>query len=170
MKLFEKQGVLPGRQDPSSGLVDNNSSGLATTSVNERRSGVNRPQGRRPAGVSSGRMESFPGDRFALYSHRNRWHEAGNHPGAKRGQELINLGNVVAPEQLVLEVDGDLDIAIGPNDVIVVRGGERFSVGDGTPQLPDNPVMRKPITATLNDQPLSNFGGATTARRRLPNW
>lgn len=94
-------------------------------------------------------------------------------PGAKRGQELINLGNVVAPEQLVLEVDGDLDIAIGPNDVIVVRGGERFSVGDGTPQLPDNPVMRKPITATLNDQPLSNFGGGHHGKAsvaELVNW
>ena len=94
-------------------------------------------------------------------------------PGAKRGQEFINLGNVVAPEQLVLEVDGDLDIAIGPNDVIVVRGGERFSVGDGTPQLPDNPVMRKPITATLNDQPLSNFGGGHHGKAsvaELVNW
>ena len=70
-------------------------------------------------------------------------------PGAKHGQDLINLGNVVAPEQLVLEVDGDVDIAIGPDDVIVVRGGERFSIGDGSPQLPDNPVMRKPIAATL---------------------
>lgn len=80
-------------------------------------------------------------------------------PGAKRGQELINLAKLASPEQLVLEVDGDVDIAISPNDVIVVRGGERFSVGDGSPQLPDNPVMRKPVSATLNEQFLSSFTG-----------
>ncbi|WP_457337184.1 hypothetical protein [Rhizobacter sp. P5_C2] len=80
-------------------------------------------------------------------------------PGAKRGQDLFNMGNVTAPEQLVLEVDGDVDIAISPNDVIVVRGGERFSVGDGSPQLPDNPLMRKAIAATLNEQLLSTYGG-----------
>jgi hypothetical protein len=79
-------------------------------------------------------------------------------PGAKRGQDLINMGNIVPPEHLLLEVDGDVDIPINPNDVIVVRGGERFSVGDGSPQLPDNPVMRKPIAATLNEQPLATFG------------
>ena len=44
MKPFNETGVLPGRQDPLIDLVDNNSSGLATTSVNERRSGVNRPK------------------------------------------------------------------------------------------------------------------------------
>ena len=94
-------------------------------------------------------------------------------PGAKRGQDLINLGNVVAPEQLVLEIDGDVDIAISPNDVIVVRGGERFSIGDGSPQLPDNPVMRKPIAATLNEQPLANFGGGRHGKAsiaELVNW
>lgn len=78
-------------------------------------------------------------------------------PGAKRGQEIISLAKLVSPEQLVLEVDGDVDIPISPNDVIVVRGGECFSVGDGSPQLPDNPVMRKPIVATLNEQFLSAF-------------
>lgn len=94
-------------------------------------------------------------------------------PGAKRGQDLINLGNVVATEQLVLEVDGDVDIPISPTDVIVVRGGERFSVGDGSPRLPDNPVMRKPIAATLNEQPLATFGGGRHGKAsvaELVNW
>jgi len=80
-------------------------------------------------------------------------------PGAKRGQELIDLASIVPPQQLVFEIEGDVDIAINPTDIIVLRGGERFSVGDGSPQLPDNPVMRKPIGATLNEQPLATFGG-----------
>lgn len=93
-------------------------------------------------------------------------------PGAKRGQDLINMGNIVPPEQLVLEVDGDVDIPINPNDVIVVRGGERFSVGDGSPQLPDNPVMRKPIAATLNEQPLATFGSrhGKASAAELVSW
>lgn len=138
-----------------------NSSGLATQSVNERRSGVNRPsKGLRSAGVTSGRMDSFIGDTFVRSVHIEiAGTQLATTPGAKRGQDLINLGNVVAPEQLVLEIDGDVDVAISPNDVIVVRGGERFSIGDGSPQLPDNPVMRKPIAATLNEQPLSTYGG-----------
>jgi len=94
-------------------------------------------------------------------------------PGAKRGRDLITLGKVVAPAQLVLEVDGDVDIAVSPDDVIVIRGGERFSIGDGSPQLPDNPVMRKPIAAMLNEQPLSNFGGGRHGKAsvaELVNW
>lgn len=81
-------------------------------------------------------------------------------PGAKRGRELIETGNITAPEQLVLEVPGDVDIAVAPDDIIVIRGGEKFSVGDGEPQLPDNPLMRKPTTATLNEQPLTVFSPA----------
>lgn len=86
-------------------------------------------------------------------------------PGAKRGQDLMNLAQVVAPEQIVLEVDDDVDIPVSPTDVIIIRGHERFSVGSGQPQLPDNPTLRNPIGATLNDQPLGHgrHGKATVA-------
>ena len=86
-------------------------------------------------------------------------------PGAKRGQDLMNLAQVVAPEQIVLEVDNDVDILVSPTDVIIIRGRERFSVGSGLPQLPDNPTLRNPIGATLNDQPLGHgrHGKATVA-------
>lgn len=79
-------------------------------------------------------------------------------PGAKRGQELIDLANFAPPQQLVFEVDGDVDIAIDPADVIVIRGGERFSISDGSPQLPDNPLLRNPIGASLNEQALTTYG------------
>lgn len=93
-------------------------------------------------------------------------------PGAKRGQELIDLSKLTSPEQLVLEVDGDVDVAINPNDVIIIRGGEQFSVGDGVPQLPDNPILRKPVDGTLNEQPLSTWGGhhGKASVDQLVNW
>lgn len=99
--------------------------------------------------------------------------ELASTPGAKRGQELMALANITSPEQLVFEVQGDVDIAVAPTDVIIIRGGERFSVGDGSPQLPDNPVMRHPTSATLNEQPLAALGSgrhgkATVAE--LVNW
>ncbi len=86
-------------------------------------------------------------------------------PGAKRGQDLMDLAQIVAPEQIVLEVEGDVDIAISATDVIIIRGKERFSIGSGGPQLPDNPVLRNPVGATLNDQPLDHgrHGKATVA-------
>jgi antitoxin component of MazEF toxin-antitoxin module len=86
-------------------------------------------------------------------------------PGAKRGQDLMDLAQIVAPEQIVLEVEDDVDIAISATDVIIIRGKERFSIGSGHPQLPDNPVLRNPIGAMLNDQPLGHgrHGKATVA-------
>lgn len=80
-------------------------------------------------------------------------------PGLKRGQELMALANITPPEQLVLEVTGDVDVALTPFDAIIIRGGEKFSVADGNPQLPDNPVLRHPVSTTVNGQPIANLGG-----------
>lgn len=80
-------------------------------------------------------------------------------PGLKRGQELMTLAGISAPKQIVLEISGDVDIALAPSDAIVIRGGEAFSVGDGSPQLPDNPVLRNGVTAKVNGQPIANLGG-----------
>lgn len=79
-------------------------------------------------------------------------------PGAKRGQDIINLAGLNAGEQLVLEIQGDVDVAVHPNDVIIIRGNEQFSVGDGDPPLPDNPVLRNPTSATLNGAPMASLG------------
>lgn len=75
-------------------------------------------------------------------------------PGAARGQDIINLANLGHDEQLLLEVAGDVDIPLSPEDVIFLRGGEQFSVGDGTPVVADNPRVRKPLKLVLNDVPL----------------
>lgn len=75
-------------------------------------------------------------------------------PGLVKGQELINLSGVVPPEQLFLEVLGDIDVPISPADGILIRGGEKFSIGDGLPTVEDNPCLRHPIRFRFNDDPL----------------
>lgn len=75
-------------------------------------------------------------------------------PGAVRGQEIVNLANLAPNEQVLLEVAGDVDVPLAPEDVIFIRGGEQFSIGDGTPVVPDNPRLRKPLRLVLNDAPL----------------
>lgn len=72
-------------------------------------------------------------------------------PGLIQGQKLFELaGGVSAPGQLLIDLDGEIDIPVGPADYLVVRGGERFVTGDGTPPIDDNPSLRHPIRIKLN--------------------
>jgi hypothetical protein len=73
-------------------------------------------------------------------------------PGAVRGQDIINLANLAANEQVLLEVPGDIDVPLAPNDMLFIRGGEKFSIGDGQPVAEDNPATRKLLGIKLNDQ------------------
>lgn len=75
-------------------------------------------------------------------------------PGAVRGQDIITLANLSPGEQLMLEVAGDVDIPLSPEDLIFIRGGEQFSIGDGHPVVPENPRVRKPLMLVLNDAPV----------------
>lgn len=85
-------------------------------------------------------------------------------PGATRGQAIINLSAVTGHEQVLLEVADDVDLPLAPTDLLFIRGGEKFSVGDGQPVVEDNPVVRKNPGATLNDQPMLNHGHAHVAK------
>lgn len=75
-------------------------------------------------------------------------------PGARRGQDIINLASCAPGEQVLLEVSGDVDIPLAPDDVLLIRGGEKFSIGDGQPAVADNPAVRTPVPVRLNDKPL----------------
>jgi hypothetical protein len=77
-------------------------------------------------------------------------------PGATRGQDLFNKTNIALHEQLLLEVQGDIDVPIAAHDLIFLRGGESFSIGDGTPQVSDNPRLRSPISFLLNNTSVSS--------------
>ncbi|MES2928599.1 MAG: hypothetical protein V4843_17380 [Pseudomonadota bacterium] len=93
--------------------------------------------------------------------------------GLKRGHELMSLAKIAAPNQLVLEVRGDVDIALASADAIIIRGGEKFSIGDGSPQLPDNPTLRNPIAAKVNGQLIHDLGGGRRGKAtfaELVSW
>jgi hypothetical protein len=71
-------------------------------------------------------------------------------PGLVKGSQILEKAGVVSPKQLLFEVDGDIDIPVGPNDHIIINGGEAFSIGDGDPPIEDNPCLRKPIRFKFN--------------------
>lgn len=75
-------------------------------------------------------------------------------PGAVRGREIISLAQVSNGEQVLLEVKDDVDIPLANHDIIFIRGGEIFSIGDGSPHVDDNPLLRAPVPFTMNDQPV----------------
>lgn len=73
-------------------------------------------------------------------------------PGLTSGSILRSLANLTAPEQLLLEVPDDLDIPVDAGDSILIRGGEVFSIGKGTPPLEDNPYLRHGIRVHMNGE------------------
>lgn len=76
-------------------------------------------------------------------------------PGLVKGQDLIHLAAIEGTEQLLLEIQGDIDIPVGPDDRLLIIGGESFSIGDGSPDLDDNPRLRNPIRCLFNGETLS---------------
>ncbi len=71
-------------------------------------------------------------------------------PGAVRGKDILALADIGDGEQLLLEVPDDVDIPLAADDLIIIRGNETFSVGDGKPHIDDNPLIRNPVEFTLN--------------------
>lgn len=85
-------------------------------------------------------------------------------PGLTIGQDLINKAGLAAHEQLLLERKGDVDILMAPQDGILLRGGEEFVLGDGHPQVEDNPCLKHPIHFGFNGHPLA--AGALLTRAK----
>lgn len=75
------------------------------------------------------------------------------HPGLIQGRQLFELaGDLAAPAQLLIDLDGEIDIPVAADDYLLVRGGEQFVIGDGVPSIEDNPCLRHPIRIKLNGQ------------------
>lgn len=73
-------------------------------------------------------------------------------PGLVQGSILLGLAPLAPSDQLLFEVDGDIDIPVSPTDLIVLKGGETFSIGDGCPRVSDNPTVRKGVKLIVNDR------------------
>lgn len=73
-------------------------------------------------------------------------------PGLVQGNTLLALAPLSPSDQLLFEVDGDIDIPVSPTDLIVLKGGETFSIGDGCPRISDNPSVRKAVPLVVNER------------------
>jgi Prokaryotic E2 family E len=71
-------------------------------------------------------------------------------PGLTRGAVLHQLASVSGASQFLLDTPNELDVPIEANDFILLRGGEKFTIGDGSPRIDDNPCLRKPVQFHLN--------------------
>ncbi len=73
-------------------------------------------------------------------------------PGLKTGHELHAVaGDISSDEQLLLEIEGDIDVPVGLHDQIVITGHERFSIGKKQHGIEDNPRLRHPVLFSLNE-------------------
>lgn len=70
-------------------------------------------------------------------------------PGLQTGEDLIQLADI-STEQLLLEIDGDIDVPVAPDDIIFIQGGEQFVIGDNDPPIDDNPCLRHPVKFQFN--------------------
>lgn len=75
-------------------------------------------------------------------------------PGLQFGRDLIQLANITN-QQLLLEVDGDIDVPVASDDIIFIQGGEQFVIGDNNPPIEDNPCLRHPIKFKFNGNIIS---------------
>ncbi|WP_145929406.1 hypothetical protein [Pandoraea pnomenusa] len=74
-------------------------------------------------------------------------------PGAVYGRQLREVGQVSDSDEVLLEVNGDVDVPVGHDDIVFIRGGEVFSIA-AKGNIGENPVLRKPVRFTLNDAPV----------------
>ena len=70
--------------------------------------------------------------------------------GLYKGEKLIELANLLDDERILLDLKNDVDVPITASDLIVIEGGEVFSVG--TSDAPDNPNLVNSKRVTINGQ------------------
>lgn len=70
-------------------------------------------------------------------------------PGLQTGQDLVQLADIKT-EQLLLEIDGDIDVPVALDDIIFIQGGEQFVIDANGSQIDDNPCLRHPVKFQFN--------------------
>lgn len=98
----------------------------------------------------------MPAQNVVIYIDRQ---ERQTFPGANFGSHLANLASLEPADQLLLEVEGEIDVPIAADDLIFIRGGEKFSIGPAVVGAPDNPVRRVPLRFKLNDHAFAHHAG-----------
>jgi urease accessory protein UreE len=98
----------------------------------------------------------MPAHNVVIYIDRQ---ERSTSPGANLGAHLASLVSLIPGDQLLFEVEGEIDVPVAADDVIFIRGGEKFSIGSAAAGAPDNPVRRVPWRFELNDKPFEHHAG-----------
>lgn len=71
-------------------------------------------------------------------------------PGLIRGDALRECANLSTNSALYLDIRDEIDIPVGSEDWLLLRGGEHFAVGDHQNGIEDNPCLRVPLRIHFN--------------------
>ena len=69
--------------------------------------------------------------------------------------ELRSKGNVKSNVQIFLDRKGDIDIPLTDENLLILRGDEKFSIGDAPSEIDDNPTTRNPVYCTINGKQIT---------------
>ena len=86
-------------------------------------------------------------------------------PGLNKGADLRTAAKVPPDKRLYLEVKGEIDVEVGKADLILIKGGEVFSVGNV--DLPENPDRVCPIEIKVNRHDLKVHKAKISGREVL---
>lgn len=70
--------------------------------------------------------------------------------GLVGGNDLYKLADISTNDKLFLDIKGEIDIPVKPDDFIIITGGENFTVGQA--DIADNPAFRNKISIQLNGE------------------
>jgi hypothetical protein len=89
-------------------------------------------------------------------------------PSLYTGAEIQNLVNLCNEERIFLDLENDVDIPISASDLLVIEGGEVFSVG--TSDAPDNPNLINSKKVTINGQIIEEVSSAKIKGQLLKKY
>jgi len=88
--------------------------------------------------------------------------------GLYKGAKLIELANLLGDERILLDIKNDVDVPITASDLIVIEGGETFSVG--VSDAPDNPNLVNSNEVTINGQTIEEVSSAKIEGKVLKKY
>ncbi|MBR8842859.1 multiubiquitin domain-containing protein [Pseudoalteromonas sp. JC3] len=85
--------------------------------------------------------------------------------GLYKGVKIYELLSVVEGEQLYLEQEGEIDIPVSKNDLVLIKGTEKFVSGNSN--LPNNHKLLRPISFSINGEERGNLDRAKLSGQQI---
>ena len=76
-------------------------------------------------------------------------------PGLIRVSELRSKADIESDIQIFLDRKGDIDIPLTDENILILKGDEKFSISDSPSELDDNPAVREPVYCTINGKQIT---------------